>query len=90
MNRISVAMLTQLLALIDAFCAARGISEARASTLIFNGGARVAQLRAGADIGIRRAEKAKRWISENWPDDVDWPADIERPLATDHDEEAAA
>lgn len=83
-------MLTQLLALIDAFCAARGISEARASTLIFNGGARVAQLRSGADIGIRRAEKAKRWISENWPDDVDWPADIERPLAADHDEEAAA
>lgn len=89
MNRISVVMLTQLLALIDAFCAARGISEARASTLIFNGGARVAQLRGGADIGIRRAEKAKRWISENWPDDVEWPADIDRPSA-DQDEGAAA
>lgn len=80
MNRISVAMITRLLSLIDAFCVARGISEARASTLIFNGGARVAQIRGGADIGVRRTEAAMLWISENWPEGADWPSDIPRPV----------
>ena len=72
-------MITDLLSLIDAYCKARGVSEARASTLIFNGGARVAQIRTGSDIGVRRAHEAMQWLSDNWPADLDWPADIPRP-----------
>lgn len=72
-------MIENLLTLIDIFCAVRGLSEARASTLIFNGGARVAQIRHGADIGVRRAQKAIVWLSENWPDGAAWPADVPRP-----------
>ena len=94
MNRISVVMITRLLSLIDAFCAARGISEARASTLIFNGGARVSQIRGGADIGVRRMQAAMLWISENWPEGAGWPADIPRPQREDvllqHAEDRAA
>jgi hypothetical protein len=82
-------MLTHLLSLIDAFCAARRISEARASTLIFNGGARISQIRAGADIGIRRAEEAVRWLSENWPEGAEWPADVPRPERVDHSADAS-
>jgi len=69
----------QLLTVVDAYCAARGISEARASTLIFNGGGRIKQLRDGRDIGVLTSLSALRWLSANWPDDTEWPADIPRP-----------
>lgn len=87
-------MITRLLSLIDAFCAARGVSEARASTLIFNGGARVAQIRGGADIGVRRTQAAMLWISENWPEGAAWPSDLPRPQREagllQHEEDRAA
>lgn len=72
----------QLLTLVDAFCTARGISEARASTLIFNGGGRIKQLREGRDIGVLTSLGALRWLSANWPEDTEWPADILRPPFT--------
>ncbi|KRE02576.1 hypothetical protein ASE61_14955 [Bosea sp. Root670] len=69
----------QLLTVVDAFCAARGISEARASTLIFNGGGRIKQLRDGRDIGVLTSLSALLWLSANWPEDTEWPCDIPRP-----------
>lgn len=69
----------ELLAVVDAYCKARGISEARASTLIFNGGGRVKQLRDGRDIGVLTAMNALIWLSSNWPDAAEWPASISRP-----------
>jgi hypothetical protein len=38
---------------------------------------------AGADIGIKREEKALRWLSANWPNGAKWPHSIERPLAAE-------
>ncbi len=70
----------QLLTIVDAFCEARGISESRASTLIFNGGGRVKQLREGRDIGVLTSWNALVWLSSNWPEGADWPSDIPRPL----------
>lgn len=75
----------QLLTVIDAYCAARGVSEARASTLIFNGGGRIRQLREGRDIGVLTASAAMRWLSANWPEGADWPAGVARPAATDRE-----
>lgn len=69
----------QLLAVVDVFCAARCISEARASTLIFNGGGRIKQLRDGRDIGVLTSLGALRWLSANWPEDTPWPEGIPRP-----------
>lgn len=74
----------QLLTVVDAFCAARGISEARASTLIFNGGGRIKQLRDGRDIGVLTSLSALRWLSDNWPEESEWPSDIPRPAPVSH------
>lgn len=68
------------LAVVDAFCAAREISEARASTLILNGGSRIGSIRAGrSDIGTRRLEEAMQWLADNWPEGAEWPAGVPRP-----------
>lgn len=40
------------------YCAARGISESRLGTLLFNDGSKFAALRAGRDVGVRRLERA--------------------------------
>ena len=40
------------------YCAARGISESRLGTLLFNDGNKFAALRAGRDVGVRRLERA--------------------------------
>lgn len=70
----------QFLSAVDAFCAARGISEARASTIILNGGGRIGAIRSGAsDIGARTLDKAMQWLSDNWPEHAVWPADVPRP-----------
>lgn len=70
----------QFLQLVSLFCAARGISEARASTLILNGGSRITAIRAGqSDIGIRRLDEAIQYLSSNWPEGAEWPPEIPRP-----------
>lgn len=63
-----------------AFAAARGVSIARASHLIFQDGQKLgAILDKGADLTSRRLDTAIWWISDNWPDGADWPAGVARP-----------
>jgi hypothetical protein len=78
-------MIRHFLHLVDLYCQARGISEARASTIILNGGSRIGAIRSGSsDIGAKRLEAAVQWLSDNWPDDLaDWPNDIPRPARTE-------
>lgn len=71
-----------LLTLVSPFCAARRISEARLSTLLFNDGKRVALLRAGGDISSRKLVEAFQWFSDHWPDGADWPPSVPRPEPT--------
>jgi hypothetical protein len=61
------------------FGTAKGIGEARVSTLVFNDGKCLQRVRNGADIGSRRIDRALQWFSDNWPPDEDWPAGIDRP-----------
>lgn len=69
----------QVVALANAFADARGIGEARVSTLVFNDGKRISRVREGADIGVRSVERAVQWFSDNWPEGVDWPLEVPRP-----------
>ncbi len=41
----------------------------------------------GYDCRTRTAERLMRWFSDNWPNELDWPADIPRP--TPNKKEAA-
>ena len=78
-----MSAIDEFLRLVELFRQARGISEARASTIILNGGGRIASIRRGeSDIGSRRLAEAVRYLSDHWPDDVQWPADLPRPEPT--------
>lgn len=78
---ITVAMLTadHLLTVVDAYRAAREVSDSRVSALLFNDGKRIRMLREGGDIGSRHLVVAFQWLSDHWPDKAEWPSDITRP-----------
>ena len=67
-----------LFLLVETYCRHAGIAEATLSSQLFSDGKRLKSLRAGADIGVRRMEKAIRWLDEHWPDGCDWPCDVPR------------
>ena len=69
----------QLLTVARAYSAAREVSMARISTLIFNDGKKFDLLERGKDLGTKTHEKAMQWFSDRWPDGTDWPADVVRP-----------
>jgi hypothetical protein len=74
------AMLTgHLLAVAAAYCARTGLSRSRVSTLVFNHGQRLDLIDGGADLATRSYERAMLWFSANWPQDLEWPADVVRP-----------
>lgn len=70
-----------LLAVADAYAAARGLSESRISTLAFGEGTRLGHIRRGGEMGARRVSRGIEWFSQNWPDDAKWPRFVARPLA---------
>ena len=82
MYRINPAMTSVLafLTLVDAYCFATKMAEATLASRLFNDGKRIGQVRAGADIGARRLERAMQWLSDNWPENADWPEDVARPI----------
>lgn len=71
----------QLLLTSDAYCASTGMSRSRLSTILLSGGKRLDMIRAGGDIGTARYESAMLWLSANWPDGVQWPEGVPRPVA---------
>lgn len=76
--------LYSFLAVFDAFCSGRGIAETRASTLILNGGGRIGAIRSGkSDVGVKTLAKAMQLMSDTWPPDTVWPADVPRPPPSD-------
>lgn len=73
-------MIDDLLKLSDRYCAATSVAETTLSSRIFNDGKRLTAVRMGADIGARRLEKALEWLSAHWPQAVEWPLDVRRPV----------
>ncbi len=49
------------------------------SRLATGSGETIARLKRGRTITIRRAARALRYLSDHWPDDQEWPAEIPRP-----------
>lgn len=38
------------------------------------------RLVAGRDVTTRRSRRVIEWFSDHWPEGLDWPADIPRPV----------
>lgn len=70
----------QLLVVARAYCAARGLSMARVSTLVFNEGKKLGLIEGGSDLTTKNLERAMQWFSDRWPEGANWPADIARPV----------
>ena len=68
-----------ILLLCDLYCSISGRSGPRISTLIWNHGARLQRIAAGADLATRSYERAVQWLSDHWPSAAEWPPDIPRP-----------
>ncbi len=67
------------LSVVDAYRAARSVSDARMSTLIFNDGSKIKMLRSGGDIWVLTLLRAFQWLSDNWPENAVWPHSVARP-----------
>ncbi len=69
----------RLVALCGIFAESTGRSVSTVSRYATGSGETIARLTRGHAITTRRAERALRYLSDNWPDPVEWPADIPRP-----------
>jgi hypothetical protein len=71
------------LVLVDAFRKATDLSDTTLSSRVFDDSKKIAALRAGRDIQVRRLEAAVRWLAEHWPKEAEWPAAIAHPDLTE-------
>jgi hypothetical protein len=74
-----MSIVASFLVVVERFCEAEAVPESTASWRMFDDSKRMAQIRAGADIGVRRLERATQWLSDNWPESACWPEGIDRP-----------
>ena len=55
------------------------LTKSTVSTYASGSGDLLDRLNSGHDITTRRAGKIAKWLSDHWPLDLAWPADIPRP-----------
>ena len=66
--------------LIETLAAARHRSPHTIGRLASGSGDFYARLAAGHDLTTRRASRVVGYLSDHWPESVEWPAGIPRPL----------
>ena len=71
-----------LIAICDLFAEGTGRSISTVSRHATGSGETIARLRRGSAITTRRAERAFHFLSANWPEPCEWPADIPRPATS--------
>lgn len=62
-----------------AYAQAKGLKESTVGKDVAGDGRFFANLRSGITFTARKYDRVMRRFSENWPDGLDWPADIPRP-----------
>lgn len=71
--------ISSLLRLADLYASSEGIELSTVSWRVFGDTKKMAALRNGADIQVRRFEGALAWFSAHWPESAEWPAELARP-----------
>lgn len=72
----------RLVTLCDLYARGTERSISTVSRYATGSGETIARLRRGHAITTRRADRALRFLSENWPERVEWPTDIPRPISS--------
>lgn len=62
-----------LVALVELFAEHTGRSAGTVSRLATGSGDTIVRLRRGSTITARRIDRALRYLSDNWPEDLPWP-----------------
>jgi hypothetical protein len=81
-------MRQEIVEVADRYAEALGIGRKRVSFIVLNRGSRLDQIADGGDLNTGTFESAMQWFSDNWPDGLDWPEGILRPVAQDRMEAA--
>ena len=68
-----------LLTLANAYANRRKVSTATVSNLVVGHARLFQRLRRGGSCTLKTFQKALKWFSDNWPDDLFWPFEIPRP-----------
>jgi hypothetical protein len=73
-----MAGIEELLAVARKYAELEGVSLTTVSSRAFDDGKKLNAIEGGADIQVRRLDRALHWFSDNWPDGP-WPSDVPRP-----------
>lgn len=69
----------QLVALVEAYAAAIGRSEATVANAIGRDSRFFVRMRAGKGCSVDTMNSVIAWFSDHWPDGLAWPEGIDRP-----------
>lgn len=68
-----------LLSLSAAYAAATGMKPTAIWIAVLNDRAFPSRLKSDKTITLRTYDRAVQWFSDNWPADLDWPSEVQRP-----------
>lgn len=74
-----------LVALVELFADHTGRSAGTVSRLATGSGDTIVRLRRGSTITARRIDRALRYLSDNWPEDLPWPNRADEAVPIGHD-----
>ncbi|MFN3576398.1 MAG: hypothetical protein ACK4TJ_05390 [Tabrizicola sp.] len=68
-----------LVQLAEIYASYRRVTLSTISTYAATDGKFFGRLKDGAGCTLRKAALVLSWFSDNWPEDLEWPAEIARP-----------
>jgi len=74
-----MSVIDNLLTVARKYAELEGVGLSTVSSRAFDDGKKLAAIEGGADIQVRRLERAMQWFSDHWPDGGAWPSDVPRP-----------
>lgn len=70
-----------LKALVKTYMDATSISASALSVAAGHNDKFVSKVLRGEGVQSRKADELAAWLSDHWPDDVEWPTGLPRPIA---------
>lgn len=68
-----------LIKLAEGYAAHRGLMLSTVSTYAAGDGKFFGKLKGSSSCTLKTADNVTLWFAQNWPADLEWPADIPRP-----------
>lgn len=69
-----------IITLVEVYARFNNLSEATVSNQATTHARLFSRLRAGHSCTLATYERVVSWFADNWPDDLEWPSGIDRPI----------